>query len=561
MEFISSFIDLENIFVQFAVVLTLASLFGYLVYRLKLPLVVAYLLAGVSLSSLSILDPHHAEIFTFLPEIGIAFVLFLIGMELDLREIKALGAPILISSIGQILITTLAGYGLGGLLGFSTSESILMGLGLSFSSTIVIIKFLTEKRDLNSLYGKLSVGIILVEDLVAIAVLMMVSVGSSALNLGLQQSLPIITLIGKAIFLFILTYLLSRFVLDRVFNAVARSVELLFLTALTWCFILTSAAVLLGFSVVIGAFLAGVALASSPYHLQIQGKVKPLRDFFVALFFVYLGIQAKWTDFSSNLVPIFLFTVYALIAKPILFFALLGIFGFRRHTLFQTGVNISQISEFSLVLLLVGVQMGIASQTALSVMAAVAVVSIIFSSIMIAYSKKLYEHLKPILGIFEHTSKIHFLETHSESFYEDHIVVIGAHRVGGPIIDYLSKTKIPLIVMDFNPSVVTEYRKKGINIFYGDIGDPDVLDVLQLDHAKLILSTATDTEDNEMILAECKRRRVRATIILRATEKKQAEALKALGADYVILPEQVSGDFLVNQLKDSWPTVRFHGLS
>lgn len=561
MEFLNNFINLENIFVQFAIVLSLASLFGYLVYRLKLPLVVAYLLAGVSLSSLSILDPHNAEIFTFLPEIGIAFVLFLIGMELDLREIKALGAPIVLSSIGQIIITTLAGYSLGGLLGFGSTESVLMGLGLSFSSTIVIIKFLTEKRDLNSLYGKLSVGIILIEDLVAIAVLMIVSVGSSTFNLGLQQSLPLLTLLGKAVFLFIVTYLLARFVLERIFNAVAKSVELLFLTALTWCFILTSAAVLLGFSVVIGAFLAGVALASSPYHLQIQGKIKPLRDFFVALFFVYLGIQAKWTDFASNLLPIVIFTSYALIVKPLLFISILGIFGFRRHTLFQTGVNISQISEFSLVLMLVGVQMGIASQTSLSVMAAVAVVSIIFSSIMIAYARRLYEALKPYLGIFEHSSKIHDLETHDELLIEDHIVVIGAHRVGGPIIDYLSKTKIPLVVMDFNPTVVAHYRSKGINIFYGDIGDPDVVDVLLLDHARLILSTATDLEDNEMILAECKRRKVKATIILRANDQNQANALKTLGADYVILPEQVSGDFLVNQLKNTWPTVRFHGLS
>lgn len=553
---------MENIFLQLAVALSLSSLFGYLVLRLKLPLVVAYLLAGVAISFVSLIDPHHSQVFEILPEIGIAFVLFLIGMELDLREIKSLGFPIIVSAIGQIIISTLAGFALAGALGFQATESIYLGLGLAFSSTVVVIKMLIEKRDLASLYGKLSIGILLIEDLVAIAVLMIISVGGSAFSLGFQQSLPLITLVLKAVGLFVLTFLLARFVLEKVFDSVARSVELLFLTAITWCFAFTSLAVVLGFSVVIGAFLAGVALASSPYHLQIQGKIKPLRDFFLTLFFVYLGLQTKVSDFLGAWPAILLFTLFALVVKPLLYVLILGIFGFRKHTLFQTGLNLSQISEFSLVVLLVGVNEGLASPLALSVMAAVAVLSIIASSITIAYSKPLYKFFEPVLAFFERKNGAHFLETKAEALLEDHVIIIGAHRVGNPVVEYLQEEKIPFMVMDFNPHIVQAMREKQINVIYGDLGDPEILDSLQMEKAKLILSTARDMSDNELLLEECKRRKIKAKIIVRALDIDHAKALKSLGADYVILPEQVSGDFIVSQLRAHWPEVHFNtGLS
>jgi Kef-type K+ transport system membrane component KefB len=551
---------MDNIFLQLAVALSLSSLFGFVVLKLKLPLVVAYLLAGVSISLVSLIDPHHSQVFEILPEIGIAFVLFLIGMELDLREIKSLGLPIIVSALGQILISTFAGFALAGALGFQATESLYLGLGLAFSSTVVVIKMLIEKRDLASLYGKLSIGILLVEDLVAIAVLMIISVSGSAFGLGFQQSLPLLALFLKAIGLFVLTFLLARYVLEKIFDNVAKSVELLFLTAITWCFAFTSLAVLLGFSVVIGAFLAGVALASSPYHLQIQGKIKPLRDFFLTLFFVYLGLQTKVSDFIGAWPAILLFTFFALVLKPIVYLLILGIFGFRKHTLFQTSLNLSQISEFSLVVLLVGVNEGLASPLALSVMAAVAVLSIIFSSITIAYSKPLYRLVSPMLSFFERKSGFHFMERKVDEILSDHVVIIGAHHLGAPIVKFLQEEKVPFIVMDFNPHIVQKMRDDGVNVIYGDLGDPEILDSLQLEKSKLIVSTARDMSDNEILLEECKRRKIRAKIVARAVDKDHAKALKALGADFVILPEQVSGDYLASQLKIHWPEIRFSGI-
>lgn len=551
---------MENIFVQLAIILGLASLLGLGVYSLKLPLVIAYLLVGVLLSLFPLFHTHSSLVFSFLPNLGIAFVLFLIGMELDLRELKALGKPIILTSLTQIIISALAGFAIMHTFGFSVPESLLLGVGLSFSSTVVIIKLLLEKRDLASLYGKLSVGILLIEDLAAVAVLMAISVSSSPFHLGLQESWPFLALIFKAGGLFLLTFLLSRFVLEKFFDAVAKSSELLFLTAIAWCFLFTALAQLAGFSVTIGAFLAGIALASSPYHYQIQGKIKPLRDFFVTLFFVYLGTQVNIADIPHVWTIVLFFTLYALIVKPLLFFLLLGAFGFRKHTLFQAGINLTQISEFSLVIALLGVQMQILPVESLSIMATVAVVSVMLSSIMISYSKKIYKKISPYLVFFEHQMSVHIIEEKVETSLIDHVVIIGAHRVGGPIVAYLKKTDIPFVVMDFNPNLIEQLRKQHINVIYGDIGDPDTLDSLHLEKAKLIISTATELADNELLLVEVKRRGLRVPVVARAVEQSQVKELRSLGADYVILPEQVSGDFLVSQLKSTWPEVKFEGM-
>lgn len=541
---------MENVFVQLAVILTLASVLGYVASRFNLPLITAYLTGGLLIAAIQLFDVKTSQALSFLPEIGIAFVLFLVGMELDLREVRNLGRPIILAGALQIIITSIAGYSLASLLGFAPLESWYLGIGLSFSSTIVVIKMLIDKKDLSSLYGKLSIGILLLEDLVAVILLLGLTTSTSIFNLGLTQAFPIITLLIKGIAVFFTVWLLNRFFLPKLFRAISASAELLFLTALAWCFIYVSFALFLGFSVVIGAFLAGIALASSPYHFHIQGKIKPLREFFSTLFFVYLGTQVNFGDLGRIYPAIFIFTLYALIIKPILFLLILGSFGFRKHTMFQTALNLSQISEFSLILLLVGLKLGAASSAALSTIALTGVLSIIISSIMISNSSKLFLALSKIVGFFERKNEHHYLEKTDGKAQKDHVVVIGAHRVGGEIVRFLKKEKIPQIVIDFNPKQVESLSRDGIHVIYGDMLDPEILDTLGLSEAKLIISTAPDVSDNKYLLEEIKNRRLSLPVVVRAETADDAKKLYKAGADFVIIPEVLAGDFLAEKLKE-----------
>lgn len=545
---------MDSAFFELAVMLSTACVIGYIAMRIQLPLVIAYLLAGVALSGYAI---SESAILHTLPEIGIAFVLFLIGMELNLSEIRSLGRPIVVATLLQVAISSVAGYVLATYFGFSGTEAFVLGVALAFSSTIVIMKTLAEKRDTASLYGKLSIGILLIEDLVAIIV--MVAITENVFSYGFSPELltPLGIFVIKATVLIGIAFFFSRFIIAPLFNAMAKSVELLFIAAITWCFVFTSLAVLAGFSVVIGAFLAGVALAHSPYQFQIQSRIKPIRDFFVALFFIYIGSQVHLSGIAEFLPMIVAFTALALILKPLAYLVGLSLFTFRKRALFHTSLNMTQVSEFSLIIVLLAVQFGVATQSALSIVAGSAVLSIMISSLLIHFSEPLYQFFKPLVGRLEKKQALEILPDAVVPVLSGHVVVIGADRVGHVVIEHLRKVGIETLVLDYNPETVRRLRHEGYRALYGDVSDSEILANLQLDTAHLIISTASGMRDSLALLEACRRKKVKAKIVVRSVEIEQEAVLKAAGADYVIFPERVSGDFLVSKLEDEWPNLRF----
>lgn len=541
---------MDNIFLQLAVILGLACLFGFVTKLVKLPLIIAYLSVGLLISFTALFDPNLSVVLHFLPEIGVAFMLFLVGMDLDLREIRSLGKPILATAVFQVIITTLIGSSIAQWFGFAEIESWYLGVGLALSSTVVVVKILSDNKDLNSLYGKLSLGILLVKDLLAVILILVLTSSSSFLDIGYHQTFPYVAILLKIIILFAIVLVLSKFLLPFIFKKVSDSGELLFLTALAWCFAYISFSILLGFSVMVGAFLAGIALASSQYHYHIEGKIKPLRDFFIALFFVYLGTQVNFSILKETYPIILIFTAYALLAKPLISLLLVGIFGFKKHTMFKTAINLSQISEFSLILLILGLEKNFVSDGALTTIAFAAALSITLSSILISHSDKLYKILSKFIGLFERKDLHHYLERKQTFPHKNHVILIGAHRVGIEIIDFLESEKVPQLVLDFNPHQVETLEKRKIPVIYGDMSDPDMLDKLNLKEAKMVISTVGNFEDNKLLLEDIKMRELDIPVIVRADSLERVEDLYQAGADYVIVPELLAGDFLVKQLKN-----------
>lgn len=523
---------------------------GFVTHKFRLPLLLAYLLVGLLLASFTLFNIKDSKALNFLPEIGMALVLFLVGMELDLREIRRLGKPILLASFLQVIISSIAGFAIAGALGFGRIESIYLGIGLSFSSTIVVVKLLLEKQDLNSLYGKLSVGILLLEDLIAILILLGLTVSPSFFHFGFQQAFPIVAFVLKVLLLFGTTFVVNRFILPKIFDAVSQSSELLFLSAIAWCFVYVAFALLLGFSVVIGAFLAGVGLAASPYHYQIQGKVKPLRDFFVTLFFVYLGTQVNFVDLGKVYPMVIIFSLYAVVAKPVIFLLVLGSFGFRKHTMFQTSVNLSNISEFSLIMLLVGLKMGFVGSSALTAIAVSMIVSTVISSLMIAKAPKLYRFFKSFVAFFERDTPYQLVGETNHYDLKDHVIVVGAHQVGEELVKYFQKEGIPLVVLDFNPYQVEKLIEAKIPVVFGDMGDPEVLESLNLNESKMLISTVPNLTDNKLLIEEVKDRKLNIPVIVRSDSYHEAKALYKFGASFVFVPDVVSGEFLVEMLKN-----------
>jgi hypothetical protein len=327
--------------------------------------------------------------------------------------------------------------------------------------------------------------------------------------------------------------------------------ELLLLVSLAWAFIVASFALSIGFSLEIGAFLAGVALATSVYRFQILSKLRPLRDFFIVLFFVALGLQINIFGLSRFLVPSLVLSFFVIISTPLLLlFILAKLLGQKKRTSFLIGISLAQISEFSIILVVLGERLGHISFDVVSIVAVTAILTIAASSFLIHKAGSLYRVLSPYLSFFERPGEEPKI-TKAEPF-TNHTVLVGYEQMGQDILRFLEEKEAKFVVVDFNPSAIRNLTAKKVECIFGDISDPEILDELNLSEAKLIISTVPDVDDNLIILAEAKRRGFPGAFILTSYWAEDGIKLYNKGADYVVVPEFIGGKHLVRILADHW---------
>ncbi len=517
-------------------VVLIGAAFGVVAKLLRQPTILAYLATGLLIGAFGFISVGGNETFETFSALGSMLLLFLVGLEIDYTTFRLVGRASVIVGLTQLLLTFGAGYVLAHAFGFAPMASAYVALALSFSSTIIVVKLLSDKRDLNSLYGKISVGMLLVQDLVAILVLVVLS--------GIQRGEAVSPVavgltVLQGIALFIVMLYLGRKVLPAIFDRVAQSHELLFLVSLAWVFTVAAAVSRIGFSVEIAGFLAGIALANSSEHHQIAQRIKPLRDFFLIAFFVVLGAKAAFANLSGLALPVLAFSLFVLLAKPLIVMTLMGLMGYRKRTSFMTSMTMAQISEFSLVLLTLGVAVGHIDLNILSLMTAVGVVTIVTSSYMIQFGDSIYRFLRRGLVIFERAKS-------AEQWSVDHekkfpIVLIGFHRVGESIAMGLPREK--LLVVEFDPEKVKKLKRGGYHHVFGDIADPEIFSSPFMSEAELVISTSPDYEDNRALIAAMKHHEKRPKLVVRAETERDAEALYHAGADYVLFPHLTSGQY------------------
>lgn len=546
---------MTNLFLTLSFVLILATLLGQVSRWLKAPLLIGYLVTGLLFAAFPLERAELGGVFEVLPEIGFAFLLFLVGMELDFEEVRSVGKTIFLIGLSQIILTTLFGFLIASSFEFPMVSSLFLGLALSFSSTIVVVKLLVEQKNLMSLQGKLAVGVLLIEDLVAVTGLMLISLVGQSLNLGVDEVffINLINFFLKAGLLFLIPVFLGRYLLPAVFKKTAESGELLFLSAITWCLVFVAVSLLLNFSSGIGAFLAGIVLANSDFRVAIVGKISPLRDFFIALFFIDLGTKINLALALKNLPLIFILVSYALIVKPSLFLLLLSRLGLKRHTFFKTASSLSSISEFSLILLLGAVSAGLISREIFSPFAAATVLAMTASTLLITHQERLYALVqKPLRMLEKNGQTMHDPFLVKKVNLKDHFVLLGCHRAGGVLLKRVlkfGKFKDKILVVDFDPKIIQQLNQKRIAALYGDISDPETLEQLKLHQAKIIVSTVRDPKNNSILLDFLKNQKIKkAKVFLTANDEAEAKILKTKGAHGVVVPEALEGEKLADIL-------------
>ncbi len=540
---------MNNLFFELTTVLILAGLVSFLVSLLKQPSIIAYILTGVIVGPLGYYRLQQGDAFSALAQIGITLLLFMVGLQLDIAQLKRLGKTALLVALGQIVFTTAIGYFILRFLGLGEIPSLYLAPALTFSSTIIVVKLLGEKKDMQSLYGKLVIGIFLTQDFVAILILMALSSMGSAHG-NFYSSLPlwqsIMMALIRGLILVLSVWWLSAKVFPKILQYVGKNDELMLVMSLAWALGLASfmSLPIMGFSLEIGGFLAGLSLARSGVHYEISGKIKPIRDFFIIIFFIVLGSGLVLDNLSSLSGQALWLSLFVLIGNPFIVMVLLGLSGYKPRTGFLAGVTVAQVSEFSLILVASGFQLGHLQKADVALMTMVAIITIAVSSYMIMYANQLFEKLKFILKYFDFRKGS--AEKHaSTSVLKNHIVLVGAHRLGHHLIDTLSKQKTPFIIVDFDPEIVERYISKGFLAVCGDITDAFVQEQANIAAAKLIISTVPDFKDNLSLLHYIKtataNKRIKPKLIFIAQDDMETKILYEKNIDYVISPHFMGG--------------------
>ena len=533
---------MEAYFFEIGLIIITACTLALIAYLIKQPIILAYILTGVVLgpSFFNLLD--NKELIDGLALVGIAFLLFMVGLELDIKKLKTLGKVSLITGIGQIVFTGFFGTLIALALGFSLIPALYIAIALTFSSTIIIVKLLSEKHDTNSLYGKIAIGFLLVQDFVALLALIFLA-GLTPNSDSTAVILDIIQVFVKAGVIFGIIAFLSNTVIPVIFRFIAKSQEFLFLASIAWCFLVAFGVTYLGLTIEIGAFLAGVSLASLPYTHDIIAKVKPLRDFFIIIFFVLLGTQMD-ISLGSNLVNILIFSVFVLIGNPFIVIILMALLGFKKRTSFLASITVAQISEFSLIVAAAGFKLGHIAQSDVSTIATVGIITITISTYMIIHGERLYGFIRKFIKIPEKKKSIHL-----ESFIDevnlpqkDHVVIVGHHVMGSRIAEKLKSMKKEVLVVDFDPEVISTLQCNNVSCLYGDVEDDEIFEKLHLKGASMLISTVPDLKTNLFLIKEAKKLNSKIIVMVATGQTHHAFDLYGAGADYVILPYVLGGD-------------------
>ncbi len=533
----------HNLFLELSSIVAIGTGVALLMRLLRQPLIIGHIITGLLVGPTVFNLVTESETLTVFSEMGIALLLFLVGLGLNPRVIKEVGKVAILTGVGQVAFTTGIGYLLvSSLTDLSITATLYVAIGLAFSSTIIILKLLSDKKEQTRLHGKIATGFLLVQDILATFALLFVSANSTG---GLSGS-DLLDLALKGAVLVSGLYLFTSVILPRLNKLISGSQEMLFLFAISWGLGVGAIFSEFGFSLEVGALAAGIALAQFPYAQEAASRLKPLRDFFIVLFFVVLGSELDLSNIAAVLPAALVLSSFVLIGNPLIVMTIMGSLGYTKKTSFKTSLAVAQISEFSLVLLLLAQKSGQIDSETLSLMTVVGLVTIAVSSYVILYDEKLYPKFEKYLSVFERK------KTKSEKRPRGNEMLLFGYKKGGlEFIKVFKKLGKQFSVVDYDPEVIESLEKHGVHYLYGDMTDLELLEEAGLADVKLVVSVVTDFETNKFLLRTLDQQNPNCVMICHADGITEAAELYELGAGYVMLPHYIGSEKIGAFIKKS----------
>jgi len=532
-----------SVFYEIAALLMLASVVGVIGLRLRQPMIVSFIIVGMLAGPAGFDIVRSTDHLQLLSELGVTLLLFLVGLKLDLNLVRTLGTVALSTGLGQIAFTSIAGFLICLGLGMPVLMSLYVAVALTFSSTIIIVKLLSDKRELDALHGRIALGFLIVQDLavvVAMAVMSAMTAGSGS-DAGMIQAL--LALAAGAVPL-VLLWLFVLKIANPLLQSMAKAPELLIVFALGLAAAFAALGDYLGFSKELGGLIAGVALASTPFREAIASRLGSLRDFLLVFFFISLGSHLDLRVVGDAVGDALFLSLFVLIGNPLIVMIIMGAMGYRKRTGFLAGLTVAQISEFSLIFVAMGLALGHVTEEAVGLVTLVGVITIGLSTYMILYSQRLYIAVERFLGVFERRV------AHREEQYADgdetqryDVLLLGLGRYGRALYSRFSESGLNVLGIDFDPDVIRQWKDSGAAVMYGDLLDPDMCDILPIAGVDYVIlavpphQIGITHEDPRITLIEALRHRgYGGHIAVIARSESDMALLRQKGADIVLSP-------------------------
>lgn len=529
-----------SIFFELSMIIAIGVIMAVIMRLLRQPLIISHIITGLIVGPFVFNFIQSYEVFNLFSEIGIAILLFTVGLNLTPDVIKQFGRISFITGFGQVIFTAAVGFFICLAFNFTVTASLYIAVALAFSSTIIVLKLISDKNELESLYAKIAVGFLLVQDIIALILLFSIPLITTPDASWISVTL----MFGKGILLTGLVWLVAHKVLKPLNSFFAQSQELLFLFSLSWGFMVAAIFSLAGFSLETGALLAGMALAVMPSRHEISARLITMRDFFIVVFFILLGAQMVLTGIWETVPVAIALSLFVLIGNPLILMIIMGLCGYRKRTAFKIGLTVAQISEFSLILVALGLKLGHIDQAVLSIVTLVGLITIFFSTYMIMYADALYGWLEPFLSIFER--RVVTEKRLTKKQYP--IILFGCNRIGQDFIETFKAGRKKFLVVDYNPATVSDLSINNIDTEFGDASDINFLETIDATKLELVISTIPNFETNRLIAEVIRRQNKKTMIMVVAHSIKDALSLYSCGVDYVILPHFLGGRYAVDML-------------
>ncbi|HUT66983.1 MAG TPA: cation:proton antiporter [Dehalococcoidales bacterium] len=525
-----------DIGLELLIVLVTAIVGGMLARWLRLPVILGYLAGGIAVGPFGLGWVHDTETISSLAEIGVILLLFAIGLEFSLKDLLRMGKIAVIGGIAQILLTAAVGFGLGRVVGLSMTGAVFFGFIIALSSTMVVLKLLMDRGEIDTVHGRIMLGILLVQDLSVVPIMViMPAVGGEAGQLLVSLGIALAKAVGFIGVMLVLGYWGLPWLLKRV--AGQRSRELFLLTVIVIGFGAAFGTVKLELSPAFGAFTAGLLISQSGFARQAFADIVPLRDAFGALFFVSLGMLANLHFIGENVTTVAIVVVVIILVKFIICSAITRIFGYGHKTVLMVGTGLIQIGEFSFIIAMMGVGLGLLSERLYSLTIASAIITMLLTPFAMSLNSFIYRRLSQREWFARQLTGGADPEFHVQSLeLSRHAVICGYGDIGSRVAGVLEKQKFSYLVIELDPTIISKLRAQGIPCIYGDASNPEILAHASLDKARVLICTIPDYVAEELTARNALRVNPKLDIVARVHRDSDVELLKGVGVTEIVLP-------------------------